>query len=424
MYRTPSRLRHQSWHPKKSTRLFARSAVKYAAVLAVISTALGILGGLTSEPSHARSTNSVKIVAKVGDLVITNFQVDARASLLMQQSREIRETAGKKAQAYFKSTVQKRWQKIAKSEKFRNSLREYVMAKRPTSREEQQKYIKEYARKRQKQLQKSLQVEARRHGRKAVSGSLQKKALENLVDESLKLYEAKRLNVLASYDDAKASIAKIAERNNKSVKEFEANLRKTGIQPITLRDKIRADKSWQNVIRKQYGFQLAMMQSNLDRYIDKAGGGNAGGGSSDVQLDVKRIRIASSAPGAGLAQALQQADGLRSQITGCNSLSGAATTIPGARFEDLGQRSADNISNPIVRQLLLQAQVGQPIPPQIDGSNVDVWVLCGRAKATAGSGPQAAPRRSAKADPRAKEFEILARRHLNDLRREVRIEYQ
>ncbi|MEO1398919.1 MAG: hypothetical protein AAFU56_08655, partial [Pseudomonadota bacterium] len=135
--------------------------------------------------------------------------------------------------------------------------------------------------------------------------------------------------------------------------------------------------------------------------------------------------IASTAPGAGLVQALQQADGLRSRISNCQGLSGAATTVPGARFEDLGQRSADNISNPVVRQLLMKAKVGQPIPPQIDGGNVDLWVLCGRAKGVAGSGPgPKAARKPAKKDPRMKEFEILARRHLNDLRREVRVEYK
>ncbi|MEL7049262.1 MAG: SurA N-terminal domain-containing protein, partial [Pseudomonadota bacterium] len=351
--------------PTNAPRLHARAAFATLGVLFSVIAATAFL------PTKAIAAGSVKIVAKVGDLVITNFQVDARAALLMQQSAAIRKQAGSSAQSYFKKNVQKRWKKITQTDKFKKDLRDYVIGKKPTSREEQQKYIREFAQKRQRRLQKSLQKEALAHGQRAVGGTLKKKALDNLIDESLKLYEAKRLSVLASYDEAKKSIAQIAQRNNKTVKEFEANLRKSGIQPMTLRDKIRADKSWQNVIRKQYGFQLAMMQSALDRYIDTAGGGNATAGG-DVKLDVKRIRIASNDPGAGLVQALQQADGLRNRISGCQSLSGAASTVPGARFEDLGKRTADAIANPVVRELLKKAKVGEPIPPQIESGNVDL----------------------------------------------------
>lgn len=366
----------------------------------------------------AAAAKSVEIVAKVGDLVITNVQVEARAGLLMQQSREVREEASKKASAYFKSQVQAKWKKIAGSDSFRNGLREYVMARRPTSKEEQDSYIKEYVRKRQKTLQESLQVEARSHGMKAVQGSLQKHALDDLVEENLKLYEAKRLSVAATPEDAKKTFAAIAQRNNKTVDQFEADLKKSGIVPMTLRDKLRADESWRNVIRKRFGFQLAYLQSQLDQYLGES---SAGGdeSSGELQFDVKRIRVGSSAAGAGLVKALQEAEQLSATINGCDGLPGAASAIPGAQFEDLGRRSADQIPNPVVRELLTKSAVGKPIPPQIDGGNVDVWLLCGREK-VAGT----ETKKASNEDPRQKEFELLARRHLNDLKREVSVEYR
>lgn len=382
--------------------------------LAVLALACGTVGSAV----HSAEAKTVEIVAKVGDLVITNVQVDARAGLLLQQSREVREEAGKKAQSFFKDQVQSRWKKIAGSDSFRTQLREYVMGKRPQSREEQEKYVKEFVRNRQKQLQQTLQAEARNHGLKAVQGSLKKRALDDLVEENLKLYEAKRLDVMSSVDDAKKTFAAIAQRNNKTVQQFEADLRKSGIVPMTLREKLRADESWRNVIRKRFGFQLAYLESQLDQYLGESKSGGDEGG--ELQLDVKRIRVGSSAAGAGLVKALQEAEQLSATIDGCDGLAGAASAIPGARLEDLGQRSADAITNPVVRELLSKSSIGKPIPPQIDGGNVDVWVLCGRER-VAGGGQQ---QRSRDADPRQKEFELLARRHLNDLKREVRVEYR
>lgn len=389
-------------------------------LIAVLACAGVFVALIASSPSDARSS-SVRIVAKVGDLVITSFQVEARSKLLLQQSAEIRQEAGAKAKKFFQKRAQQRWKQIAKSDKFRSELRDYVMARRPTSREEQQKYVKQFVKQRQKRMAKRLQGEARSYGLKAVSGSLKKKALDNLIEEKLKIYDAKRLNVLVSDDEVKNVIKQIAQRNGKTVREFEAGMRKSGIQPGTLRDKIKADRSWQNVIKKRFGFQLAMMQSALDRYMSQSGG-NAGGG--DVRLDVKRIRIASAALNAGLVEALQQADRLRGRISGCRSLAGAAQSVPGARYEDLGKRPAEEINNPVVRELLKKAKVGEPVPPQIDGGNVDLWVLCGRDRGQAGAGPgPAKPKRGRKSDPRQAEIEMRSRNHLKDLRREVRIEY-
>jgi peptidyl-prolyl cis-trans isomerase SurA len=373
-------------------------------------------------PSHVHRTKkrSVRIVAKVGDRVITNYQVEARSGLLLQRSPEIRKKMGEKANSYFKSVVRKRWEKIAKSDKFREELKAYVMAKRPTSREEQQKYIQEFARKRQKQLQKSLQGEARNQGMKAVQGSLKKRALENLVEENLKLYEAQRQNVLADRSRADTMFKTLAQRNKKSVKEFSSFLRKSGIDPMTLKDQMQAEESWRNVIRKKFGFQLSMMQSALDKYLGAdSEGGNAG--SSETSLEVSRVRLASLGGSAGLVTQLNAAERLRTHINGCKDLASAVSATPGARLEDMGQRSASQIDDPVVRSLLMNAKVGDAVPAQVTSDAVELWILCGRSRQASDDNQKTAKR---SVDPRQKEFELLARRHLNDVRREVRVEYR
>jgi len=353
------------------------------------------------------SSKSFAIVAKVGDLVITNHQVDARSALLLQGSRDVG--------TYFKNNIQKRWKSLASSDSFRAKLTEYVRGKQPTSQKEAQKYAKQYAMSAQKRLAKKVRGEAISRAKK----SIRKKALDDLIDERLKLYEAKRLNVLISDEKAKEVFSEVAKRNKKTVKEFEAQLRKGGVSPGTLRDKIKADHSWRQVIQKQFGFQLHMMQSNLERYI----GQTSTGQSSEAMLEVQKLVLASPGGAADLAGNLKQADALRTTINGCGSLASAATTVPGSRVEKIGQRKSSEISEPM-RTLLMNAAPGELIPPQIgSGGSVELWVLCSRKAATDGGAP-GRRQPSAIDTQRQKEFQILARRHLNDLRREVHIEYR
>ncbi len=359
----------------------------------------------------ATSKKSFAIVAKVGDLVITNHQVDARSTLMLQGSPAV----GK----YFKENIQNRWKSLANSEAFRNKLAEYVKSKNPTTREEANKYAKEYAMSRQQSLAKIVQGEAMSNARKGVKES----ALKELIDERLKLYEAQRMNVAISDDAVKEIFSDLAKRNNKSVAEFEDQLRKSGVSPNTLRDKIRADQSWAAVIRKQFGFQLHMMQSNLERYMGQA----EGEGGSDAVLEVKKLILTSAGGASDLGMNLKQAEALRGSIDGCDGLASTAGQVSGSRLEDLGKKRASEIAEPM-RTLLQNAKDGELLPPQIgSGGSVELWVLCGRssapaqtAQAEAGGGRKT----SSIDDQRQKEFQILAKRHLNDLRREVPIEYR
>ena len=164
-----------------------------------------------------------------------------------------------------------------------------------------------------------------------------------------------------------------------------------------------------------------MMQSNLDRYLGQSNTGSVG----DAMIDSKKIVLGSSGGAADLAANIQQAENLRTRISGCASLQQAAGSVPGARVENIGNKRANEIQEP-VRTLLMNAKPGELIPPQIGNSgSVELWVLCSRKSAEPAAGASANAQTTSAIDKqRQREFQILARRHLNDLRREVHIEYR
>ena len=74
--------------------------------------------------------------------------------------------------------------------------------------------------------------------------------------------------------------------------------------------------------------------------------------------------------------------------------------------------------------MLLSAKDGEMIPPNVGPDGIELWAVCGRkaGPASAGGGPGAQQAPSAKDERRQKELDILAKRHLKDLRQDATID--
>ncbi|MEQ1669940.1 MAG: peptidylprolyl isomerase, partial [Hyphomicrobium sp.] len=96
-----------------------------------------------------------------------------------------------------------------------------------------------------------------------------------------------------------------------------------------------------------------------------------------------------------------------------------ASGVAGAKFEELGKRRPSAIQEP-TRTLLLNAKDGEMLPPSMGEGGVELWIVCGRDVVTA----EDQKRTQAEGELKQKEFELLAKRHLKDLRQDAHIEYR
>ena len=136
-------------------------------------------------------------------------------------------------------------------------------------------------------------------------------------------------------------------------------------------------------------------------------------------MHVKRILLPAAATDQKLlAQRLSEGERLRAAYSGCATMANLAASIQGARFDDLGERKPASIPEP-TRSLLLNAADGEIIPPTIGESGVELWAVCARKTVKPAENEREA---SGGGDLRQKEFEILAKKHLKDLRQDAHIE--
>ena len=123
------------------------------------------------------------IVVLVNDDPITAYQVDQRARLLAVQS-----DIGERAQANFKRLIQQ----DSTNQRLRQILQETIQANQGKSREE----ILAIFERRKQQFAEQLQRQAVESARSSLVSSHRKKALEELIEERLKLRsQASRISI-------------------------------------------------------------------------------------------------------------------------------------------------------------------------------------------------------------------------------------
>lgn len=335
------------------------------------------------------------IVALVNDEPITGYEIEQRVALAMLGAPEIQ----RKLQARLKSP--------AMNDQFKAFAMKRLQANPPKSEAEQQARVRELQGEFVASLKKQVEREYVPEARKA--------ALDELIDERLKLQEAKRLSIVTPDDEVDRIIAGMAERNKMNLAQFGEHLAKMGANIAAMRERIRATLSWQDVIRRKFGHQITVTNRDVDRIVATTEG------QDDVELRIHRILLSvpTNQDQKRLAQRMSDAEQLRTRFNGCKSMETMARGVPGVRFDNLGDRRPSSLPEP-TRSLLLNAHDDELLPATIGESGVELWAVCGRKVIKAAE----TKRETAQNELRQKEFEIISRKHLKDLRTDAHIEYR
>lgn len=349
---------------------------------------------LAGSSAHAapKSSSSQSIVALVNDDPITGYEVDQRVNLALLGTAEIQKALQRKLKAK------------NMNDRFKAFAIKRLKANPPRTEAEQKKRIRQL----QQQFVSSIKSEVMREYRPKA----RKAALDELIEERIKLQEAKRLSVVSGDADVDRVIKTMAERNKMTPAEFAKHVASMGANITAMRARIRATLSWSDVIRRRFGHQIQVAGKGADRFSASPGG------TDGVELRVHRILLGVAANNqTQVAQRLSQAERVRAQFSGCKGMQALAKAAGGARFDDLGNRKPSSIPEP-TRSLLMAAGDDEMLPPTIGEGGIELWAVCSRKVIKAAQ----AKRATAQEKLRQKEFEILSKKHLKDLRQDAHIE--
>jgi len=358
---------------------------------------------LDSSGSGKRRGSTQSIVVLVNDDPITAYQIDQRTRMMALGAN-----VGDRAQENFKRLIQQE----STNQRLRQILQETIQANQGKSREQILAIFEE----RKHQYAQSLQRQAVESAKASLLPTYRKDALEELIEERLKLQEAQRVNVSIEDSQVDDIIRGIAERNKMTVDQFAKHLKGMGSDIESMRARFRANLAWSAVVRRRFSAQVAVSQRDIDRMVSTS----SSDAQDEVELQLHRITL----PVSGkidqkvMARRLDEAERLWRNFKGCKTTA-ALAKAQDAKFEDLGTRKPSSIPEP-TRSLLLNAKDGEMVPPNMSTQGVELYAVCGRKVVKADD----KVREQVAQDLQQKEFEVLAKRHLRDLRQDAHIEYR
>jgi peptidyl-prolyl cis-trans isomerase SurA len=349
-----------------------------------------------------KGNGAQSIIMLVNDEPITALDVEQRARL-----NALGADIGTRAQANMKILVQSE----NTQKRFRAMVEQIVQEHQASKTKEQ---IMAMIDQRKTQFAKELQQEAIASARASMLPGIKKSTLDELMEERIKLQEAKRLNVAIEDSQVDDIIKGLAERNKMTPAQFAEHLKGMGTDIAAMKSRFKATLSWNDVIRRRFASQVSVSQKDIDRFA-----ASTTTGEDDVELQLQRITL--PVPGKidqkALSERFRDADKVRQSFGGCKTAAAVAAKLPGAKFEDLGTRKPSSIIEPL-RSHLLAARDGEMVPPNISEGSIELYAVCSRKVIKADE-----KRRTEVAqDLQQKEFEIMAKGHLRNLKQDAHIE--
>lgn len=348
---------------------------------------------------------SQAIAVLVNDEPITAYEIEQRAQFIALNSGG--------GGSDFKAKAEARWRQIVQDPKTNERFQQMLKDKAIKTKEEAIALQKQYV----GNLQKGMIEQLRRESRAGNLPKFRKEAQEELIEERLKVQEAKRLGVDVTDEDAKRIIKGIAERNKLTEDQFAQQVKSQGIDINTMREKFKAQGAWREVIRRRFSAQISITQGEIDRLITNSAN-QAGEDSVELQVQRLTLPMPAKADQATMTKRFAEAEALRRKITGCKGMAELAKGAD-ARFDDLKFIRPSSIPEP-TQSMLLAAKDGDVLPPATTPTGIDVYAVCARRPIKADD----KQREKVHQDLAQQEFEILAKRHLRDLRQDAHIEYR
>lgn len=198
-------------------------------------------------------------------------------------------------------------------------------------------------------------------------GNLETEAMKALVEDKLRLAEAKRLGMKLSPKDVTQAMNEFASRANLTADQLVAELQTVGISTETYRDFVTAGALWRNIVRAKFGGKVSASEAEVDRALD------ASSRPSALKLQVAELVIPQE-PGAEQAS-MALAQRLAAEITSEAGFASAARQYSAAPTAQNGGRLPDwlplaNLPPAIASQLMALAPGGVTAPIQVPGAVV------------------------------------------------------
>ncbi len=150
-------------------------------------------------------------------------------------------------------------------------------------------------------------------------GNLGKEAADDMIDQTLRAAEIKRLNIKVSDDQVAASYKRFAEGNKMTTKQLDGIMTQSGVTPSHFKQYIRSQMGWGQALsaRGRGGAGGRTTEQEMVRKMMEKGGGKPS--ATEYMLQRVIFVVPPKERAATLAKRKREAEAMRARFNGCAS---------------------------------------------------------------------------------------------------------
>lgn len=248
----------------------------------------------------------------------------------------------------------------------------------------------------------------------------QKQALEELIDERLKVVTAERFGITADKDELDKMFARMGTRTGRTPEQLTAALAQAGLDARMLKEKMRADYVWNNYVRGRYSSAATVRDSDVFAALESKGE-DLTRAQRTTEYTVRQVVLVVSrtASQGERSQRIAEANNLRKSFADCEAGIATARGMREVVVRDPVIRTSADMS-PAVRKVMDETPIGQLTAPEITRIGVEMVAVCARREVVG----ESSQKREVRAELENKQFEAVSKRLLDDARKSVMIQYR
>jgi peptidyl-prolyl cis-trans isomerase SurA len=245
-----------------------------------------------------------------------------------------------------------------------------------------------------------------------------KEALDELVDQKLKLHQARRLDIDIDTAQINREYAAMARRAGRSVPELDQAFQQAGINITTFKTKLRADIAWREIMQKMSPGSFHVRDADVVAAL-LARGQTASSKATQYTMRQVVFVVPRTSPDATKIARLKEAESLRAKFSDCERDLALAREYREVVVKDPVVRISTDLPQRL-RELLEKTPDGRMTPPEPTAAGIEVVAVCGRKETVADLGS----RSEIRDELLNQRIDSQEKKILDDLRRRAVIDYR
>jgi peptidyl-prolyl cis-trans isomerase SurA len=245
--------------------------------------------------------------------------------------------------------------------------------------------------------------------------------IDELIDEKVKIKEAKKFGIDPSGSDIDATFAQMSTRMRTTPELLAKSLEAQGIRADTLKARIRADMVWSSLVRGRFKESLQVGEKDVAAAVEVNADDKDKPQTESFEYQMRPIVliVPRGAAPAATESRRKEAEALRTRVQTCDEANSLFKSMQNAAIRDTVTKTSADLPA-VLRDVLDKTPIGHLTAPEVTKQGVEMVALCGRKPTTIDT-PK---KREVREKMFAEKFEKKSKAYLEEVRKAAMIEYR